>query len=78
MKRIGLLAVACLMLAGCTSYYRVTNLDTGKNYYTKQVSTKSSGAVVFKDSRTGEKVTLQTSKVTKINKEQYTYGDKEH
>jgi len=77
MKRVGLLAVACLMLAGCTSYYRVTNVETGKKYYTTSVKKKSGGAVQFKDSRTGEQVTLQSSKVAKVNKEEFTYGDKE-
>ncbi|HRX84285.1 MAG TPA: hypothetical protein P5572_04625 [Phycisphaerae bacterium] len=71
MKRIGLLAGACLLLAGCTSYYRVTDVSTQQNYYTKNVQRKSSGAVVFKDSRTGSEVTLQSSKITKVNKETF-------
>lgn len=75
MKRIAMLLVTCLLLAGCTSYYRVTDLTTQQNYYTTDVDTKSSGAVVFKDSRTGSQVTLQSSQITEINKEEYTYGE---
>lgn len=75
MKRLGLLAAACLMIAGCTSYYRVTDLATGDNYYTSEVRHKSSGAVAFKDSRNGSEVTLQSSKIAKINKEEFEHGE---
>lgn len=75
MKRIAMLLVACLLLAGCTSYYRVTDLATQQNYYTTDVDTKSSGAVVFKDSRTGSQVTLQSSQITEINKEEYQHAE---
>jgi len=76
MKRIGLLIIACLLAGGCTSYYRVTDLNSQENYYTTRVEKKSSGAVVFKDSRTGSRVTLPSSQITRINKEEFTYADK--
>ena len=75
MKRSGLILAVCLMLCGCVSYYRVTDLTTGNDYYTNAVEQKSSGAVVFKDSRTGSQVTLQSSKITEVTKEEFTYGD---
>jgi uncharacterized lipoprotein YajG len=76
MKRIGLLGVACLLLAGCTTYYKVTDIETQKHYFTTGVQKKSSGAVSFKDSRTGSEVTLQSSEIRKVNKEEFEYGDK--
>ena len=38
---VGLLAV------GCARYYKVTDVSTGKEYYTQQVASKHSGAVEF-------------------------------
>ena len=75
MKRIWLVLAFCLILCGCTTYYRVTDLTTDNSYYTTQINKKGSGAVHFKDSRSGSKVTLQSSKITKITKEEFTYGD---
>jgi hypothetical protein len=65
-----LLAVV-LSLPGCTSYYRVTDPSTGKIYYTTEVRNERGGAVSLKDAGTGDKVTLQNSQVTKVNKEEF-------
>ena len=76
MKRaIGLFltGVAMVGLSGCTSYYKVHDPSTGKDYYTTNVERKS-GTTVLKDGRTGAKVSVQNSEVTKITKEQYETG----
>jgi hypothetical protein len=76
MKRTACLAIVpvLLLLAGCTNYYRVTDLATDQDYYTTRVHRRSSGALEFKDSRTGSDVTLTSSKITKVNKEEFKYG----
>ena len=56
-----------LMLAGCTSYYMVTEPGgAGKAYYTTRVEELPTGSVRFKDMRTGSKVTMATSEVWQI------------
>ena len=52
-------------------YYQVTDNATGKVYYTKDIDQKGGGAIRFKDSNTGDKITLQSTTVEKITKEQY-------
>ena len=71
-------ATACLIialtgaaLAGCSSYYRITDPSSGKQYYTKDIDSDRSGAVEFKDAQTGSRVTLQNSEVAKIKKDEY-------
>jgi hypothetical protein len=63
-----------LICASCTSYYKVTDPTTGKTYYTTQMDNRGGGAVTLKDSRTGQKVTVQNSEVKKVNKEEYDQG----
>ena len=63
-----------LSTAGCTSYYRVTDPTTGRNYYTTRLDEQRDGSVQFKDARTGNEVTVQNSEVKKITKEEYESG----
>jgi hypothetical protein len=61
-----------MLSAGCTSYYRVTDPASGKEYYTTSVDEKGkSGAVKIKDERTGSFVTLQSSEVREISADEY-------
>ena len=64
-----LAAGVLLVLAGCTSYYRVTDPTTGKVYYTTEL--KQDGATSFKDAVTGDSLTLQNVQVRKISEEQF-------
>ena len=69
-------ATACtVLLAGCGSsgYYMVREPGSATPYYTTKYATSGS-AVVFKDGRTGSAVTLQSSEVTKISKEEFGQG----
>jgi uncharacterized protein YceK len=61
----------CVALAGCSSYYKVRDTASGKEYYTTDVDKAGGGAVSFKDGRTGNKVTLQNSEVTKVPQDIY-------
>ncbi|MCK6458340.1 MAG: hypothetical protein L6Q95_00420 [Planctomycetes bacterium] len=71
-----LLLLSLLFLGACGGkYYRVTDTASGRVYYTRDVDTKRrSGAVDFKDSKSGAKVTLQSSQVEKITEAQYQQG----
>jgi len=76
MKRVGRLLVlaAICAAAGCTSYYRVHDPSTGKDYYTTDVKQERGGAATLKDSRTGRQVTVQNSETEKISEEEFNTG----
>lgn len=64
-----------VQVAGCTTYYRVTDPGSGKTYYTTKVDDVGrGGAVKIKDDKTGGMVTLQSSEVKEISQEEYKAG----
>jgi hypothetical protein len=71
-------ATACtLLLAGCSSggdYYVVREPGSAMPYYTTAVERASSGAIQFRDARTGSAVALQSSEVKAISRDDYTKG----
>ncbi len=71
--RLAGLVLACVLMSGCAAkYYRVTDADTGKTYYTPKVKKdKKSGAVSFVDAASGAPVTLQKPQVTQIKRAQF-------
>jgi hypothetical protein len=65
------LAASCAaLLAGCSSYYKVRDTASGRDYYTTDVD-RSGSAVRFKDGKTGNNVTLQNSEITEIPSDVY-------
>jgi hypothetical protein len=73
---IGLAPAALLVvggLGGCTSYYKVTDPSTHKEYYTTEVR-QDHGATKLRDGRTGSEVTIQNSEVKTITKEEFETG----
>jgi hypothetical protein len=60
-----------LVATGCTSYYRVTDQATGRTYYTTDLDRTDSGGVVFKDAKTFSKVTLQSSEVREVSRQDF-------
>ncbi len=61
-----------LGITGCGyKYYEVKEPTGGRVYYTHEVKEKSSGAVTFKDDKTGSTVNLQNSEVKEVSKEKY-------
>ncbi len=72
MNRAMVIGSICLLyVGGCTSYYKVHDPTTGRDYYTTDLREKSGGAATLKDGRSGNTVNLQNSEVQKITKEQY-------
>lgn len=78
MKRTRMIiaAVACaaaIGASGCgSSYYRVRDTANADNaYYTKKYKSHKNGTVSFTDSRSGAKVTLNSSTVQKISREEW-------
>ena len=64
-----------ITVAGCSSYYRVTDPASGKTYYTTKIDNAGrAGAVKIKDEKTGSMVTLQSSEVKEISEEEYEAG----
>ncbi len=72
MRRLAILTslIIMMMIIGCASYYRITDPATGKDYYTEQFERKR-GGVIFKDVNTNETVTLPSSEVLEISKDQF-------
>jgi hypothetical protein len=67
--------VLTMFLAGCFggSYYAVRDPGSGAQYYTTDVDrTGNAGAVKFKDAKSGSEVTLQSSEVKEISKDEFT------
>lgn len=61
-----------LFLTACGGgYYKVTDPLTDKVYYTNDIEKEKGGAVILVNSNTGGMVTLQSSEVVEINKEEY-------
>jgi uncharacterized protein YceK len=63
-----------LLVCGCGTYYRVTDPQSGKSYYTQKVDNVMGGAVKVMDARTGSVVTLQNSEVKEISEKEYKAG----
>jgi hypothetical protein len=73
--RVALLAAfASAVLTGCATYYRVTDPASGRDYYTRDIDKTGDGGVAFKDARTGDEVTLQSSEITEIAEGDYRRG----
>ncbi|MDF0666101.1 MAG: hypothetical protein P0119_08510 [Nitrospira sp.] len=74
MSRLGIFTVCGFMMiaAGCTTYYRVTDTLTGKDYYTTKVEdVGKEGTVKIKDDKSGSTVRIKASEVKEISKDEY-------
>ena len=67
---IVLLATTAL-LAGCTTYYQVSDPTTGKRYYSTSIDTERDGAVTLTDEKSGAAVTIQNSEVIELKQGAY-------
>jgi uncharacterized protein YceK len=65
---------AGLLVGGCATYYKVTDPQSGKEYYTKEIHNLSGSAVRVKDAGTGKNVSLQISEVKEISQKEYKAG----
>lgn len=71
MKRTVLALAVLALCLGCGRRYRVTDPGTGSVYYTRDIDKRDSGAAEFTDAKTNAKVTLQSSVIERITKEQF-------
>ena len=63
------------LVAGCGGdYYKVKEPTGDRLYYTTEIEQSKAGAVTFKDKKSGSKVTLQSSEVKEISKEEFEAG----
>jgi hypothetical protein len=59
-------------MAGCASYYKVTDPGSGRVFYTEKVERgKGQTTIMFKDAKTGAEVTLPSSEVLEISSDEY-------
>jgi hypothetical protein len=76
--RVELLGAMALttLLAGCSGgYYTVRDPASSTQYYTTDVGKAgATGAIKFKDAKSGSEVTLQSSEVKEISKDEFTKG----
>ena len=74
--RLGIPVACCmaLLMAGCASYYRITEPVSGRDYYAMDVDHYGTGSVTFEDDRTGAEVTLQSSEVLEISQDEFRQG----
>ncbi|HEY1290474.1 MAG TPA: hypothetical protein VGF58_19250 [Burkholderiales bacterium] len=75
-KELAVLALLPLLLlaAACTAtYFKVTDLDTGREYYTGDFARKG-GAIQFKDARTGAATTVQNAQILEIDQRAFDSG----
>ena len=72
MRRLAILTATILVMVtlGCASYYKITAPATGKDYYTQEVE-REGGSVTFQDVNSRATVTLSTSEVMEISKDQF-------
>jgi hypothetical protein len=59
------------LLAGCANYYRVNDPAGDRQYYTSDIDQTKTGAITFKDEKSGSVVTLQSSEVKEISKDEF-------
>jgi hypothetical protein len=78
MKKVGLLLVAAVVVAGLggcgSAYYFVKDPVGGGTFYTKEIEVVRGGAVTFRDARNGATVTIQNSSVKEITEEEFNVG----
>jgi hypothetical protein len=71
----GILCGMAGLLGGCGGdYYRVNDTAGERLYYTKDIDKTKTGAINFKDEKSGSVVTLQSSEVKTISREEFEAG----
>jgi hypothetical protein len=70
----GLAVCVGLLVTGCATYYKVTDPQSGRNYYTQEVNRERGGAASFTDAGSGSTVTIQNSEVKEISGDEFDAG----
>ncbi len=68
---MGLVAAMISLVAACAHYYKVNDPAGSRVYYATDIDEAKSGAIKIKDEKTGAIVTLQSSEVKEISKEEF-------
>jgi hypothetical protein len=68
---LGILCGMAGLLAGCGNYYRVNDPGGDRQYYTSDIKETKTGAITFKDEKSGSVVTLQSSEVKEISRDEF-------
>jgi len=74
MTTIALLTICGMagLVAGCGgNYYRVNDPAGDRQYYTSDIDQTKTGAITFKDEKSGSVVTLQSSEVKEISEDEF-------
>ena len=68
---LGLAAMIIVLLSGCTTYYKISDPNSDKVFYTTDIDKMKSGTITFKDAKTKSEVTLPSSEVQEISSDEY-------
>jgi expansin (peptidoglycan-binding protein) len=69
---LGMLCGIFAALAGCGGdYYRINDPAGDRQYYTTDIDQTKTGAITFKDEKSGSVVTLQSSEVKQISEDEF-------
>jgi hypothetical protein len=69
-----LVVLSGVLATACATYYKVTDPQSGRVYFTQDVDRERGGAATFTDSASDSKVTIQNSEVKEITKDEYNVG----
>lgn len=60
------------LVAGCASYYKVTDPSSGRTFYTEKIERpKGQTTIMFQDAKTGAEITLPSSEVLEVPSDEY-------
>jgi len=69
-----LVVLSGVLATACATYFKVTDPQSGRVYFTQDVSRERGGAATFTDAASNSKVTIQNSEVKEITKDEYNVG----
>jgi len=68
---LGTIVALTISVFGCANYYKITDPQTGNVYYSQEIDEKDSGAISFKDAKTKNSVTIQSSEVIEVTGDEF-------
>ena len=64
-------ALLLLLMSGCANYYQIIDVSSKRTYYTTDYDRMDSGAIQFEDARTRANVTIQSSEIKEVTRQQF-------
>ena len=71
MKRLLIITILAMSLPACATRYEIRYPNTNEVHYAKDYDKMKSGSVRFTDAITGTKITITSSEIKKISKEEF-------